>query len=136
MYRLSPIVLFAMACSDYDLLAKELDELVGDDTAVDETDPIGDIDTADSGEPDTDEPVDDPNRPVAVCSVSPNPVQPPFEAATWNGADSYDPSGQPLMSYSWTLARNQKVQAQPLTTVLLRSSTTLYQILLAIMLDG
>lgn len=105
MYRISPIVLFAVACSDYDLLAKDVGDLIGDDTAVEEADSEGTLDTADSDVPDTDEPVEDPNRPVAVCVVSPNPVQPPFEAATWNGADSYDPSGQPLMSYSWTLAQ-------------------------------
>lgn len=52
----------------------------------------------------TDDPPDDePGRPVAVCSVAPNPVTPPFEAATWDGSGSYDPDGGTITQYRWTL---------------------------------
>ncbi len=44
--------------------------------------------------------------PVAVCSVSPNPVSPPFESAKWEGGDSYDPMGRSISSYDWTLKRS------------------------------
>lgn len=43
-----------------------------------------------------------PGFPVAVCDVTPNPVTPPFQAATWDGSGSYDPDGLAL-TYSWQL---------------------------------
>ncbi|NOY26250.1 MAG: hypothetical protein GXP62_10300 [Oligoflexia bacterium] len=46
---------------------------------------------------------DEPGHPIAVCSVSPNPVTPPFEAAIWDGSDSYDPGGGTIIDYTWTL---------------------------------
>ena len=102
MNRVLPLILLGTACSDYDLLAKELAEGIAEDTAVSDEEIDASTDTStpeDTSEP----PVEDPNRPVAVCDVSPNPVQPPFESATWDGSASYDPSGDPLMSYNWTL---------------------------------
>ncbi len=43
--------------------------------------------------------------PVAVCSVTPNGVDPHLgETATWLGADSYDPAGFEIISYIWRLA--------------------------------
>ena len=42
-------------------------------------------------------------RPVAVCSVTPNPVAPPFESASWLGDESYDPTGGILVEYRWSL---------------------------------
>lgn len=102
MNRVLPLILMSTACSDYDLLAKELAEGIAEDTAVSQEEIDGSTDTStpeDTSEP----PVEDPNRPVAVCDVSPNPVQPPFESATWDGSASYDPSGDPLMSYNWSL---------------------------------
>jgi len=41
--------------------------------------------------------------PVAVCSVGPNPVEPPFEEATWNGSDSYDENDVELVDFDWEL---------------------------------
>jgi hypothetical protein len=45
-----------------------------------------------------------PDVPVAVCTVSPNPVTPPFEEARWDGRESYDPNGYEIVDYRWTLA--------------------------------
>jgi len=53
----------------------------------------GDFDTA----------IDEPNGPVAQCEVSPNPVEPPFESATWDGSASYDSNGGSIVSYDWRL---------------------------------
>lgn len=61
---------------------------------------VEDEPTEDGG---TDDPIDESGRPVAVCSVSPNPVTPPFEAATWDGTASYDPDGGTIIDYTWTL---------------------------------
>ncbi len=56
-------------------------------------------------EEDTAPPVEaPPDVPVAVCDVSPNPITPPFEEATWNGTDSYDPNGYDIVEWEWTLA--------------------------------
>jgi hypothetical protein len=49
-------------------------------------------------------PVEPPgDLPIAVCSVSPNPVTPPFEVARWDGRDSYDPNGGEIVSWEWSL---------------------------------
>lgn len=61
----------------------------------------------DSDEPiDTEAPVPDPGAPVAVCDVYPNPVTPPFEKATWDGKDSYDPDGLEIVEYNWSLTQS------------------------------
>jgi hypothetical protein len=52
--------------------------------------------------PDTDVPPD-PNKPVAVCAVSPTEVTPPFESANFQGGGSYDPDGHAITSWNWTL---------------------------------
>lgn len=57
----------------------------------------GDTDT------DTEIVITDPHAPVAVCSVDRNPVQPPFETATFDGSQSYDPDGGELVEYDWRL---------------------------------
>ena len=41
--------------------------------------------------------------PVAVCDVSPNPVTPPFEEVTWDGASSFAPDGDAIAKYEWSL---------------------------------
>lgn len=41
--------------------------------------------------------------PIAICDVTPNPVHPPFEFASWIGHDSYDPDGYAITTYQWTL---------------------------------
>lgn len=91
------------SCSDYDLLPnKEQGIFLGRDTSIVEIVDSSIVDSAvetglvDSGHI-------DPLRPIAVCNVSPNPVQPPFESASWDGSNSYDPAGLPLASYNWSL---------------------------------
>lgn len=42
-------------------------------------------------------------RPVAVCSVSPSPIEPILEPATWSGEGSYDPNGLEISDYDWEL---------------------------------
>jgi len=62
------------------------------------------VDTAEPVEPppDDSEPPE-PVFPVAVCKVTPNPVTPPFETATWDGSNSYDPEGRTLTTFDWSL---------------------------------
>lgn len=66
-----------------------------DETEPDETEPE---DTSDTWQPANDE-----NAPIADCSVSPNPVEPPFEKAAWDGSASYDPAGGTIVDYTWEL---------------------------------
>ena len=42
-------------------------------------------------------------KPIAVCEVTPEEIEPHSEAATWLGEDSYDPSGATIVEYEWTL---------------------------------
>ena len=85
----SPLALLLLlaGCSEYDLTAPPSTE-VG---AVDDVEDIVD---------DGSEPLD---APIAVCSSSPPEVQPPFETNQFVGDQSYDPAGQGIVSYSWTL---------------------------------
>jgi len=102
LFNISWMALLTISCSEYSLDEKINDNLGNDTSAVDDvvtdTSVPTDTDTTDT----PDEPVDE-NAPVAVCSVRPNPVTPPFEAATFDGSASYDPSGNPLSSYYWEL---------------------------------
>ena len=96
------LVLFLLlGCSDYDI--KNIDQPAppGVDTsttAIDTSTPRDTSTTTETAEPDP-----DPQSPVAICDVTPNPVSPPFESATWIGEDSYDPDGGSIVDYSWTL---------------------------------
>jgi hypothetical protein len=74
------------ACTEYDLRGETAP---GDPPAEEEeeTPPIGD-----GGE-----------NPVAKCAVEPEVVTPPFEEATFDGTESYDPEGRQLVDYKWTL---------------------------------
>lgn len=84
-----PILLLA-SCSEYGINPEPPNEVGArpdEDTALP-------ADTA---------PLPESGVPIAVCDVSPNPVTPPFEAATWSGADSYDPDGIPITDYNWQL---------------------------------
>ena len=46
----------------------------------------------------------DGDAPIALCSVNQNPIQPPFETATFDGSQSYDPNGGEIVGYEWSLA--------------------------------
>ena len=86
------------SCSDYDIKNINQGGMGGDDTALslDTSSPKDSFTPTDTADP-------EPELPVAVCEVSPNPVSPPFESATWVGSDSYDPSGGVIVDYSWSL---------------------------------
>jgi len=55
--------------------------------------------------------------PVAVCSVAPNPVNPPWEVATWSGEGSYDPNGLAITHYDWKLISVPAGSAATFTTL-------------------
>lgn len=106
---LALLPLFLGCTPDYDLTKEEEankpaepeDSGIPADSAEPEPDPEPE-DTGIPGGGDASEP--DPDAPVAVCAVSPNPVEPPFTTATWDGSGSYDPAGLRITSYNWTLA--------------------------------
>jgi hypothetical protein len=83
-------VLALAACSEYGINPEIADE--GGSLPVEDTAPPADTAV-----------LPESGVPVAVCDVSPNPVTPPFEAATWTGADSYDPDDIPITDYNWRL---------------------------------
>ena len=99
--RILLFALFSIACSDYKLSGTSSSQS-GEDAR-----PLPGLDTA---EPEGLPPVDtaeeelEPLSPVAVCDVTPNPISPPFESATWVGNDSYDPGDSVIISYDWQLA--------------------------------
>ena len=97
------LALTSLGCSDYDL--KNLrDNLSGLPDSEDTSVPEFVEDLPDTSPPEeTDDPTPDPSNPVAVCSVDPSPLSPPFESATWVGNSSYDPDGGSIVDYSWTL---------------------------------
>jgi len=94
------IPLIALSCTEYELTQK-LDPELGEDTENTETEGEGDP-IADTAEDDPEDPVNE-SAPVADCSVAPNPVTPPFQAATFDGSGSYDPSGSEIVMYLWEL---------------------------------
>jgi len=69
---------------DYDVSTHEKNLGADDTSAPDEEDPPAEVD-----------------GPVAVCEVSPNPVQPPFEEAAWDGSASHGDAE--IVEYTWTL---------------------------------
>lgn len=74
------------------------------DYGVNKSESNNGADALDSGLPDEPEPEEEPaDGPVAVCSVSPNPVTPPFEAATWDGSGSYSDDSE-IVDYKWALS--------------------------------
>jgi len=98
-------ILFAACAQDYDLKAQQDQNLPGewsDTGALPDTASPGPVDGDDdnTGGGNTSPSGDDP---VAVCEVSPNPVQPPAETAAWDGSSSYDPAGGTITTYNWTL---------------------------------
>ena len=88
--KLQLFLLLFVGCIDYEFHQPDPKPPGGDDTAP------SIVDTHDSAPP-------PPTDPVAVCDVTPSPVAPPWEAATWIGENSYDPDGEPIVSYNWTL---------------------------------
>jgi hypothetical protein len=95
MHRIAFLVPLSLGCSDYAFKADVDEPAIPEDTAAVRTD--------DPETPGTEPTEPDSSAPVAVCDVHPNPVQPPFEAATWDGSASYDPDGKAIVGYEWTL---------------------------------
>jgi len=104
------------ACSEYQLSEKKdlddnIDESIDEniaDTANTTNTPI-DTGIEETGESQIDESV-----PIAVCSVAPNPVTPPFTPATFDGSNSYDDSGNTIVSYYWELVAQPEGSAASL----------------------
>ena len=90
MKRISTVLLLLfISCIDYEFTTPGDNKPVITDTAVIT------VDTQDTYQP--------PGPPVAVCDVTPSPIAPPWEAATWIGENSYDPDGELIVSYNWAL---------------------------------
>ena len=99
-FFLTSAVLLAACNSDQGINGIPDDPQIGFDTA-DTSVPTDTIDTQDTQ--DTDIPVEE-SRPVAVCSVEPGEVTPPFEDATFKGGQSYDPMGHAIVDFNWSFA--------------------------------
>jgi hypothetical protein len=83
------LLLLTGCASDYEI-SKSDANLGGDDTSA-------------PPRPDAEEPEEEVvEGPVAVCEVSPNPVQPPFEEATWDGSGSHSNNAE-IVEYKWSL---------------------------------
>ena len=90
-----------IGCSEYNLSGKEQVDIVEDtDVLVIDSGESPAIDTAniDTGETAVEE-----SAPIALCTVAPNPVTPPFTPATYDGSGSYDPTGRLIVSHMWNL---------------------------------
>ena len=75
---------FVVACSEYDIKS-----------TVDPNDEIEEIvETLEE---------ESASAPIAVCQVSSPEISPPFESASFDGSESYDPSGGQIVSYLWEL---------------------------------
>lgn len=107
MHRLALLLPLLLACgTDYNVAASKEPGKPGRDEEsglTGDTAPGGGSDSGD-GVVDSGNVTTDPDAPVAACTVSPNPVHPPFESARWDGSASHDPLGQAITGYSWTLA--------------------------------
>ena len=101
-YKATLILITLLSCSDYDLKNIDGDAGSGDDIPLPLLDSGIPDEVHDSGGQD-DIPEPEPQNPVAVCDVAPNPVSPPFESAAWIGEDSYDPDGGTIVEYLWSL---------------------------------
>jgi hypothetical protein len=98
------------ACSEYQLSEKKALDDVTDETIVEDITDTEDI-TIDTGIEETGDNQIDEHAPVAVCSVAPNPVTPPFTPATFDGSNSYDTSGNTIVSYYWELVEQPEGSA-------------------------
>ena len=99
------LILLTFSCSDYKLSgfsdgAPGLPDIT--DTAIEEKIDTGKVEIEEDTDTSSDDPPPEYSTPVAVCDVSPNPVSPPFEVATWIGLDSYDDL-ESITNYNWQL---------------------------------
>jgi len=94
-------LILAISCSEYSLETQKDISLEEDEEEVGNEEVIV-TDTSEENISEPEEPVHE-SAPVADCSVAPNPVTPPFMAATWDGSGSYDPNGEEIVIYYWEL---------------------------------
>ncbi len=84
------------------------------DSGVMVDDPYYEADADSDSDADADADADsdaDSDGPVALCSVTPDKVRPISETARWIGSDSYDPGGEALIDYHWTLVEKPEGSA-------------------------
>tara|TARA_B100000683_G_scaffold231545_1_gene233146 strand:+ start:931 stop:1848 length:918 start_codon:yes stop_codon:yes gene_type:complete len=93
--------MFLSGCSDYKLKTM-IDDNPSGLPELDTSSPEALPAPEDTGEIEEDPPLAI-DSPIATCGVSPNPVTPPFESATWFGFESYDPGGSDIVSYEWRI---------------------------------
>lgn len=95
--------LIAACSSDYKVHAEEDPNAGSERAELDSAEPeIEEEEPEDTGEGGFDE-EPDPDKPVAVCNVSPDKIRPITGSATWDGSESYDPNGLEIVDYDWTL---------------------------------
>ena len=110
------MVLMALlcACSEYSVDSIEKVNPNPDDTAAITEDSGTPNPSSEPGEePEPEAPIEEGTPPSAICTVTPNPVSPPFEEATFDGSASVDPNGGSL-TYSWELISYPEGTAYPL----------------------
>ena len=110
------MVLMALlcACSEYSVDSIEKVNPSPDDTAaITEDSGIGNPSSEPGEESEPEAPIEEGNPPSAICTVTPNPVSPPFEEAIFDGSASVDPDGGSL-SYSWELISYPEGTAYPI----------------------
>jgi len=95
----SLLFVFLFSCSEYQLSGKDEVAPGVEEETVEENE-LPQLDTAIE---DTEEPPVEETAPIAQCSVTPNPVTPPFTPSTFDGSASYDPDDNPIVSYYWEL---------------------------------
>ena len=101
-----------LSCSEYNVDSIEKTNTGPDET---ETDPDGNGTGTPTSEPTNEElePASEEGQPpIAVCSVNPSEVSPPFESALFDGTGSSDPNGGSL-SYYWDLITYPEGTATP-----------------------
>lgn len=104
---------FLCACSEYSVDSIEKNNASPDDTAaITEDSGIGNPSSEPGEEPEPEAPIEEGNPPIANCTVTPNPVSPPFEEATFDGTASTDPNGGSL-TYLWELISYPEGTAYP-----------------------
>jgi hypothetical protein len=96
--RYAALLVLTGCAIDYNVSKEERNPGIGDTALA----PEPDGEPEPEPEPEPDDTAAPTEGPVADCVVSPNPVQPPFEAATWDGRGSYS-TDSTIETYTWLL---------------------------------
>jgi hypothetical protein len=94
--RYAALLVLTGCAIDYNVSKEERNPGIGDTAVAPEPD------EEPEPEPEPDDTAAPTEGPVADCLVSPNPVQPPFEAAIWDGRGSYS-TDSTIEVYNWIL---------------------------------